>query len=118
MKKINKILIANRGEIAIRVMRTARDMGINTVAVYSDADKDALFVKTADEAIGIGGTHASESYLVQDKIIAAAKQVGADAIHPGMVFCRKIPRLRNGARMKESYSSVHRMRLLKLWVRK
>jgi len=81
-----KILIANRGEIACRVMRTAKDMGIATVAVYSDADKDALFVKKADEAICIGGTHASESYLVQDKIIAAAKKVGADAIHPGYGF--------------------------------
>lgn len=86
MKKINKILIANRGEIAIRVMRTAADMGISTVAVYSDADRDALFVKAADEAVAIGGTHASESYLVQDKIIAAAKQTGADAIHPGYGF--------------------------------
>lgn len=86
MKPIKKILIANRGEIAIRVMRTAADMGIATVAVYSDADKDALFVKKADEAIAIGGTHASESYLVQDKIIVAAKQTGADAIHPGYGF--------------------------------
>lgn len=86
MKSINKILIANRGEIAIRVMRTAKDMGIATVAVYSDADKDALFVKKAEEAVCIGGTHASESYLVQDKIIAAAKQAGADAIHPGYGF--------------------------------
>jgi acetyl-CoA carboxylase biotin carboxylase subunit len=67
-------------------MRTASDMGIATVAVYSDADRDALFVKKADEAICIGGTHASESYLVQDKIIAAAKQTGADAIHPGYGF--------------------------------
>lgn len=86
MKTITKILIANRGEIAIRVMRTANQMGIATVAVYSDADKDALFVKKADEAICIGGTHASESYLVQDKIIAAAKQTGANAIHPGYGF--------------------------------
>ncbi len=86
MKTIKKILIANRGEIAIRVMRTAADMGIATVAVYSDADKDALFVKKADEAICIGGTHASESYLLQDKIIAAAKKTGADAIHPGYGF--------------------------------
>lgn len=86
MRTITKILIANRGEIAIRVMRTANEMGIATVAVFSDADKDALFVKKADEAICIGGTHASESYLVQDKIIAAAKQSGADAIHPGYGF--------------------------------
>ena len=86
MTQIKKILIANRGEIAIRVMRTAREMGIATVAVFSDADKDALFVKRADEAIGIGGTHAPESYLVHDKIIAAAKQTGADAIHPGYGF--------------------------------
>lgn len=86
MKLITKILIANRGEIAIRVMRTANEMGIATVAVFSDADRDALFVKKADEAICIGGTHAGESYLVQDKIIAAAKQSGADAIHPGYGF--------------------------------
>ena len=84
--KVKKLLVANRGEIACRVMRTAKEMGIATVAVYSDADRDALFVKKADEAICIGGSHASESYLVQDKIIAAAKKVGADAIHPGYGF--------------------------------
>jgi acetyl/propionyl-CoA carboxylase alpha subunit len=77
MNKITKLLIANRGEIAIRVMRTARTMGINTVAVYSQADRDALFVGVADEAICIGGSHPAESYLDQDKIIAAAKQTGA-----------------------------------------
>ena len=86
MRPIKKILVANRGEIAIRVFRTASEMGIKTVAVFSDADKNSLFVKKADEAICIGGTHASESYLVQDKIIAAAKQTGADAIHPGYGF--------------------------------
>ena len=84
--KVKKLLVANRGEIACRIIHTAKDMGIATVAVYSDADRDALFVKKADEAICIGGTHASESYLVQDKIIAAAKKVGADAIHPGYGF--------------------------------
>ena len=86
MKKITKLLIANRGEIAIRVMRTARTMGISTVAVYSQADRDALFVSVADEAICIGGSHPAESYLDQDKIIAAAKQTGANAIHPGYGF--------------------------------
>ncbi|HWB64076.1 MAG TPA: acetyl-CoA carboxylase biotin carboxylase subunit [Chitinophagales bacterium] len=86
MRTIKKILIANRGEIAIRVMRTANSMGIGTVAVYSDADRNSLFVRKADEAIGIGGSHPAESYLNQDKIIAAAKQAGADAIHPGYGF--------------------------------
>lgn len=86
MKNINKVLVANRGEIAIRVFRTCYEMGIKTVAVYSDADKNALFVHKADEAVCIGGTSAGESYLVQDKIIAAAKQTGADAIHPGYGF--------------------------------
>jgi acetyl-CoA carboxylase biotin carboxylase subunit len=86
MKTIQKILVANRGEIAIRIFRTCYEMGIKTVAVFSDADKNALFVDKADEAICIGGAHASESYLVQDKIIAAAKQTGADAIHPGYGF--------------------------------
>jgi propionyl-CoA carboxylase alpha chain len=81
-----KILIANRGEIACRVIKTARKMGIKTVAVYSDADKDALHVEMADEAVHIGPAPASESYLVIDKIIAACKQTGAEAVHPGYGF--------------------------------
>jgi propionyl-CoA carboxylase alpha chain len=81
-----KILIANRGEIACRVIKTARKMGIKTVAVFSDADKDALHVEMADEAVNIGAPAASESYLVIDKIIAACKQTGAEAVHPGYGF--------------------------------
>lgn len=86
MTKIKKILIANRGEIACRVIKTARKMGIDTVAVYSDADKNALHVEMADEAVYIGGAPASESYLVMDKILAAIKSTGADAVHPGYGF--------------------------------
>ena len=81
-----KILIANRGEIACRVIKTARRMGIATVAVYSDADRDALHVSLADEAVPIGPAPSRESYLVADRIIAAAKQTGAQAIHPGYGF--------------------------------
>jgi acetyl-CoA carboxylase biotin carboxylase subunit len=81
-----KILIANRGEIAIRVMRACKELGIPTVAVYSDADKNALHVQTAEEAIHIGDSSPKESYLNMDKIIAAAKQANADAIHPGYGF--------------------------------
>ncbi|HCQ82175.1 MAG TPA: acetyl/propionyl-CoA carboxylase subunit alpha [Rhodobiaceae bacterium] len=81
-----KILIANRGEIACRVIRTAREMGIKTLAVYSDADARAQHVKDADEAVHIGGAPASESYLVIDKILDAIRQTGAEAVHPGYGF--------------------------------
>jgi len=81
-----KILIANRGEIALRVIRSAQEMGIKTVAVYSDADRDSLPVKIADEAVYIGKSPANESYLLAEKIINAAKETGAEAIHPGYGF--------------------------------
>ncbi|TGR20685.1 MULTISPECIES: acetyl/propionyl/methylcrotonyl-CoA carboxylase subunit alpha [unclassified Mesorhizobium] len=81
-----KILIANRGEIACRVIRTARKMGIATVAVYSDADRDAVHVEMADEAVHIGPSPAAQSYLVPEKIIAACKATGAQAVHPGYGF--------------------------------
>ncbi|RAR75627.1 propionyl-CoA carboxylase alpha chain [Flavobacterium aciduliphilum] len=86
MKKISKILVANRGEIAIRVMKTAKKMGIKTVAVFSTADRNALHVKYADEAVCIGEAASSQSYLRGDKIIEVCKQLGVDAVHPGYGF--------------------------------
>src|SRR6478735_6598780 len=86
MAMIQSLLIANRGEIACRIIRTARQLGIRTVAVYSDADADALHVRIADAAVHIGPSPARESYLVGDKIIAAAREAGAEAIHPGYGF--------------------------------
>lgn len=86
MRKITKILVANRGEIALRIMRSAREMGIKTVAVYSEADRQALHVRYSDEAVCIGPPPSAESYLRMEKIIQAAKETGADAIHPGYGF--------------------------------
>ncbi|MEM7797822.1 MAG: biotin carboxylase N-terminal domain-containing protein, partial [Chloroflexota bacterium] len=83
---IKKLLISNRGEIACRIMQTCRRLGIRSVAVFSDADAQARHVLLADEAIHIGGAPASESYLVIDKIIEAARYSGADAVHPGFGF--------------------------------
>jgi 3-methylcrotonyl-CoA carboxylase alpha subunit len=87
----DKILIANRGEIAVRVMRTARRLGVRTVAVFSDTDRNALHVEMADEAVHIGPSPVGESYLRGDRIIAAAKATGAEAIHPGYGFLSENP---------------------------
>src|SRR5690242_19557712 len=85
-KLFDKILIANRGEIACRVIRTAKRLGIKTVAVYSEADADALHVRQADEAVFIGPPPATQSYLVIEKIVDACKKTGAQAVHPGYSF--------------------------------
>jgi len=82
----SKILIANRGEVGVRIIKTCRRLGIKTAIVYSEADADSLAVEMADEAIFIGPAPAAQSYLVMDKIVDAAKKVGAEAIHPGFGF--------------------------------
>src|ERR1700716_1215727 len=83
---IRKILIANRGEIAVRVARTCREMGIRTVAIYSDADRASLHVRFCDEAVRVGPPPSRESYLSVENVIEAARRTNADAIHPGYGF--------------------------------
>src|SRR4051794_27509933 len=83
---IRRLLVANRGEIARRIMRTAHAMGIGTIAIYSDGDADAPFVHEADAGVALGGRTATESYLDIEKVLVAAKRAGADAVHPGYGF--------------------------------
>src|SRR6266478_4422138 len=104
-----RILIANRGEIACRIIKTARRMGIETVAVYSEADRDALHVEMADEAVLIGPPSAAESYLSMDKIIEACRKTGAEAVHPGYGFLSEreaFPRALGKAGTKAKVSTV------------
>jgi acetyl-CoA carboxylase biotin carboxylase subunit len=111
----DKILIANRGEIAVRVLRACREMGIRTVAVFSEADRKALHTRYADEAYFIGPAPAGESYLVIDKIIKAARESGAQAIHPGYGFLAENPRFADrceGEKIKLIGPSAHAMRTM------
>ena len=95
---IQKLLIANRGEIAVRIIRACREMGIATVAVYSEADQDSLHTQLADEAVCIGPAPSKDSYLNMERILSAALVTGADAVHPGFGFLSETPALQRSVR--------------------
>ena len=112
MRKIQKLLVANRGEIALRIMRSAKELGIKTVAVYSEADRLSPHVKYADEAVCLGPPPSSESYLLGDKIIEVCKELKVDAIHPGYgffvrecSFCKESDRC--GIAFRRTFARVH-----------
>ena len=112
---IRKILIANRGEIARRIIRTAKDMGIATVAIYSESDATAPFVLEADSAIALQGTSPAETYLDTDQVLEACRISGADALHPAMASCLKTPPSRKPLVTKASFLSDLPPRLLIRW---
>ena len=109
---MHKILIANRGEIAVRIIRSCHEIGLRTVAVYSTVDRDALHVKMADQAVCIGPANPQASYLNQTNIIEAARRTGADAIHPGYGFYPKTRNLQNCVRLRELHLLGHIQRQL------
>ena len=105
-RRFRTLLIANRGEIAVRVIRTAKAMGLRTVAVYSEADRDAMHVALADEAVLLGPARARDSYLNIERVIEAARESGAEAVIPAMAFCRRTPNSRRPAPMRAWCSSA------------
>lgn len=111
----NKILIANRGEIAVRIIRACREMGIKTVAVYSEADRDSLHTMLADEAICIGPAASSQSYLNMERILTATVAMKADAIHPGFGFLSENARFAELCENVISHLSGHQQRLSIRW---
>lgn len=102
----SKILIANRGEIAVRIIRACREMGISTVAIYSEADKDSLHVQLADESYCVGGNRVADSYLNMPAILTVAVESGAQAIHPATDSCPKMPSLFRSVNSATSTLSV------------